>query len=303
MIYSSPELKVHAKLTYVERKIGREHRGYVHISTGNYHPRTAKFYTDLGLITTHALYVHDAKYLFDQMEKMDDAEDFSPVLADDGEFSKGFKCWSVAPAKLHDQIISWIDREAAHAKAGRPAGIRAKMNGLVESEVIEGLYRASDAGIDVDLFVRGMCCLRPQVKKLSEHIRVRSIVDKYLEHSRIFIFENGGEREVYLSSADWMPRNFFKRIEIAVPVLNPAIIEYLSNVVWKVYDADNMRARECSPEGLYTKVMPLGQPNHRSQFEFEKLTIPSFRTHKPTAAPAPETPAAPQDSPSSRAPK
>ena len=267
VIYSSPDLKVHAKLTYVERKVGKGIKKYVHVSTGNYHPRTARLYTDLGLITTNPSMATDARHLFDVMEQLEDKEELSLT---------GFKSWFVAPDNLHEQIIAWINGEADHALAGRPAAIRAKMNGLVEESVIEALYKASQAGVKVDLIVRGMCCLRPGVPGMSENIRVRSIVDKYLEHSRFFIFENGGDRRVWLSSADWMPRNFFKRIELAVPVKNPKMIDYLSNLVWSYYDLDNSRAHECDSEGIYRRVISPGQVTFRSQSAFELLDVPTF---------------------------
>lgn len=266
VIYSSSDLKAHAKLTYVARKVGKQVKQYVHVSTGNYHPRTARLYTDLAMLTTKPAIAADAKRLFEATE----------ALERDDELVFDFKTWVVAPDNLHEEVVRWIDNEATMAKEGKPAGIRAKMNGLVEESVIEALYRASRAGVKVDLIVRGMCCLRPGVPGLSDNIRVRSIVDKYLEHSRILIFENGGNRKVWLSSADWMPRNFFRRIELAVPVVNPKMIDYLSNVVWNYFDRDNAKARECDSEGIYSRMFDLGDETFRSQFEFENLEVPNF---------------------------
>jgi polyphosphate kinase len=177
---------------------------------------------------------------------------------------------------LHERVIEWIENETRNALEGKTAGIRAKMNGLVEKSVVEALYRASQAGVPIDLIVRGMDCARPHVPGLSERVRVRSIVDKYLEHSRVFIFENGGDRKVWLSSADWMPRNFFRRIELAFPILNPAMIEWISNVFWGVYDRDTLRARECMPDGRYERILGWGRPDFRAQFAFEELKIPAF---------------------------
>jgi len=300
VIYGTTEIKIHAKLTLVEREEGRGSRGYVHISTGNYHPKTARLYTDLGMITTTASYVEDARTLFDTFEKMDEEEDWD-LLSQPEKFSGRFKTWVVAPAALHERIIGWIRSETANAKAGKPSGIRAKMNGLVESRVIQALYEASQAGVRVDLIVRGMCCLRPGVPGLSENIRVRSIVDKYLEHSRVFIFENGGERQIWMSSADWMPRNFFKRIELAVPVLNESMKTWILDEFWEYYIRDNVRARECTPEGEYVRVLPWGQPDVRAQFHFEKTTMPDFGKVK-AARPSPAAPA-PTPSPESPSPE
>lgn len=277
VVFGTPEIKIHAKLTYVERKAtAAAARGFVHISTGNYHPNTARTYTDLGLLTSHPAYCQDARHLFNSLEKMDENDDFT-ALTEAEAFSNGFKCWSVAPDNLHDRTIEWIDNETRNALQGRSSGIRAKMNGLVESSVIEALYRASSAGVKVDLMVRGMCCLRPGVPGLSDNIRVRSLVDKYLEHSRLFIFENAGNRQVWISSADWMPRNFFRRIEIAVPILNPQIITHISDVIWETYNLDNVKMRESDSQGIYQHVrLPEGAEKKRAQLIFEGLNPPDF---------------------------
>jgi polyphosphate kinase len=292
VIYGTPEIKIHAKLTLVEREEGRGRKGYVHISTGNYHPRTARYYTDLGLITTSANFVEEARTLFDTFEKMDEAEDWD-LLSQPERFANRFKTWVVAPTALHERIIGWIKNETENARAGKPSGIRAKMNGLVEGRVIEALYEASQAGVRVDLIIRGMCRLRPGVPGLSENIRVRSIVDKYLEHSRVFIFENGGDRKIWLSSADWMPRNFFKRIELAVPVQNEAMKAWIIDEFWETYIRDNVRARECTPEGEYVRVLPWGQPDVRAQFHFEKTEMPSYGKPAPKLRPERPSPSAP----------
>lgn len=297
VIYGTPDIKVHAKVTYVERKQGTGKKGYVHISTGNYHPKTARSYTDIALITTHPAYCEDAKHLFDTFEKMEAADDYSP-LTEAEAFSVGFKTWTVAPDNLHDRVIEWIDNETRNALLGRESGIRAKMNGLVEPSVIEALYRASSAGVKIDLMVRGMCCLRPGVPGLSENIRVRSLVDKYLEHHRFLIFENGGARQAWISSADWMPRNFFRRIELAVPILNPRIIAYLADCIWGEYDKDNVRMRECDPNGEYVRATPQGEEIHRAQFSFESFTVPDFSNEPPS--PKDNAPARSPESPSKK---
>jgi polyphosphate kinase len=278
VVYGTPDIKVHAKLTYIERKAvraGDPHLEYVHIGTGNYHPKTARHYTDVGILSARPEYCSDARTLFDLFEKMDNEDDYS-LLARGDEFSSHFKLLAVAPAKLHERIISWIDAETEHAKAGRPASIKAKMNGLVEESVIEALYRASQAGVKIDLLVRGMCCLRPGIRGLSENIRVRSIIDKYLEHSRVFIFGNGGDEKVWISSADWMPRNLFRRVEIAVPVLDAKLAKYLSETFWPIYARDNVKARECTSDGRYTRHFHLGDEAARAQQEFERLEVPNF---------------------------
>jgi len=289
VVYGTPEIKVHAKLTYVERKMGSKTRNYVHLSTGNYHPITAKLYTDIGLITSNFEDAQDAKALFDLMEEMENKSDYS-LLNEPEKFTKAFKKWTVAPTRLREQIIEWIELEIQNAKSGKPSGIKAKMNGLVEEAVIQALYKASQAGVKIDLLVRGICCLRPGVPGLSDNIRVRSIVDKYLEHSRFFIFENGGDRKVYLSSADWMPRNFFRRIELAVPVKNPRLTTYIHDVIWATHSKDNVRSRECMYDGHYERIMNTGEVAVRSQFEFEKMEMPIFpvlEESHPKASPAP----------------
>ena len=285
VIYGTPDIKIHAKITYVEKRSASKHRGFVHLSTGNYHPNTARLYTDIGLMTSHPAYLADAKHLFDSFEAMEAQDDYSP-LTGAMAFSSGFRTWVVAPDNLHERVIEWIDNETRNAHLGRATGIRAKMNGLVEESVIEALYRASQAGVKIDLLVRGMCCLRPGVPGLSENIRVRSLVDKYLEHSRFFIFENGGARQAWISSADWMPRNFFRRIEVAVPILNPEIIAYLSDVIWTEYDQDNVRMRESDSFGEYRRVLGPGQETKRAQFVFEGLEVPEFPAVAPAAAAA-----------------
>jgi polyphosphate kinase len=210
--------KTHAKmLMVVRREAASEHeqspdlpasrlRRYVHLSTGNYHARTAKLYTDFGLFTCNDDITADVNDVFMQ-------------LTGPGRASKLKHLW-LAPFTLHKNILRAIRSEAAHAQAGRPARITAKMNALLEPEVITALYEASAAGVQIDLIVRGVCALRPGIPGVSENIRVRSIVGRFLEHSRVFHFLNDGKNDVYLSSADWMGRNFFGRVEACFPVLN-----------------------------------------------------------------------------------
>jgi polyphosphate kinase len=160
-----------------------------------------------------------------------------------------------APKDMHKSVLEWIARETAHARAGRPSGIKAKMNALVDPKVIAALYEASQAGVPVDLIVRGICCLKPGVAGLSETIRVRSLVGRFLEHSRTFVFENGGERQVWLSSADWMPRNFFRRVETAFPVEEPALAQQVVDVLDTMLK-DNVRARVLKEDGSYERLKP-----------------------------------------------
>ncbi len=287
VIYGTSDLKIHAKMTYIERdgrKAGDPSRHYVHVGTGNYHPITAKIYTDLGVMSSRKEYWKDAKKLFEYFELMDANEDYA--LLKEQSFKDSFKNWVVAPAMLREKIIEWIGIEAENAKKGKPAYIRAKMNGLVEKSTIEALYAASAAGVKIDLLVRGMCCLRPGVPGLSENIRVRSIIDKYLEHSRVFIFENAGKPKVWISSADWMPRNLFRRVELAVPIVDPAISEYICETYWGIYSADNMKSRECLPDGRYIRDFSQREKNIRAQFVFEDLEVPSFP--KPSTFPKPQ---------------
>ncbi|MFZ0573047.1 MAG: hypothetical protein WAM02_00005, partial [Candidatus Cybelea sp.] len=162
----------------------------------------------------------------------------------------------VAPVTLHRELIARIDRETEHARAGRPAGIRAKINAITEGDVVRALYRGSQAGVPIDLMVRGMCVLRPGIPGVSENIRVRSIVGRFLEHSRIWVFENGGELETIIASADWMGRNLDRRVELAVPVLDPVMAETLASQILAVLLADNVKSRELQGDGSYTRLSP-----------------------------------------------
>lgn len=281
VVYGTPDIKIHAKLTYIERKGTKNSppREYVHIGTGNYHPTTAKFYTDLGILSARPEYFSEARNLFNLFEQMDNNDDYS-LISRSHEFASNFKHWVLAPANLQKEIINWIQTETDNAKKGLPAFIYAKMNGLVEHGVIEALYKASQAGVKIDLLVRGMCCLRPGVKGLSENIRLRSIVDKYLEHSRVFIFGNSGLPKVWISSADWMPRNLFRRVELAVPVIDPLIADYLLKTYWNIYAKDNVKARECMSDGRYIRKFELETESVRAQERFEQIEVPNFTPSK-----------------------
>jgi polyphosphate kinase len=233
-------------------------RRYVHLGTGNYNPTTSRFYTDLSLLTCRPDFGEDATNLFN-------------LLTGISQF-QGLRRLVVAPFELHETMLSLIQRETENARNKLPARIVAKMNALVDERIIEALYRASQAGVQIELIVRGICCLRPGLKGLSETIRVRSIVDRFLEHSRVYYFENACQPQVFLSSADWMPRNFFRRVEIAVPVLDGVLRERITSEVLGLCLADNVKARLLQPDGTYRRDAPArGQRAVRSQAEFMQL--------------------------------
>jgi polyphosphate kinase len=242
VVYGFANQKVHAKTLLVVREDEDGLRRYMHFGTGNYNEKTALLYTDLSLFTCRPELGTDDAQLFNALTGFSKITDYEDL-------------W-VAPVTLHRELISRIDRETEHARAGRPAGIRAKINAITESDVVRALYRASQAGVPIDLLVRGMCVLRPGVPGLSENIRVRSIVGRFLEHSRIYVFENGGDREVHVASADWMGRNLDRRVELSVPVLDPLIAETLNAQILTVLLADNVKSRELLSDGSYQRLSP-----------------------------------------------
>ena len=237
VIYGVVGFKTHAKMLLVVRREDGGLRRYVHLSTGNYHPRTAKQYTDFGLLTVNEEICADVDAVFKQLTGLGRARSLNHL-------------W-VSPFTLHERTTTAIKREIRHARAGKPAHVIAKMNSLLERKVIESLYAASQAGVKVDLLVRGVCALRPGIPGLSENIRVRSIVGRFLEHTRIFYFLNGGAEDVYLSSADWMERNFFRRIELCFPLLDPRLKQRVIKEGLKMYLADNSQAWEMDANGNY----------------------------------------------------
>ena len=237
VIYGVVGYKTHAKMMLVVRREDGGLRRYAHLSTGNYHPRTAKLYTDFGLLTANEEICADVDALFMQLTGL-------------GRVRKLNHFW-MSPFTLHERMVAAIQREMRHAKAGKPAHVIAKINSLLEPKVIDALYAASRAGVKIDLIVRGVCALRPGVPGLSEHIRVRSIVGRFLEHSRIFYFLNDGAEDVYLSSADWMARNFFRRIELCFPVLDAKLKQRVIKEGLKTYLADNSQAWDMDSEGHY----------------------------------------------------
>ncbi len=242
-------LKTHCKLALlVRRDPDGVVRRYAHVGTGNYNPVTARFYTDISLLTADPRYTKAVQHVFDYLTAEAEAEEdaYLPL--------------QVAPLTLARHVLELIGRETEHAKAGRPARIVAKMNGLLEPKTIDALYEASEAGVEIDLIVRGMCALRPGVKGLSETIRVRSIVGQYLEHSRIFQFENGGEREVFCGSADWMTRNLYERCEVVFPIEEPKLAARVSDEILGSYLRDNQKARLLKADGDYVRVSRKGEP-------------------------------------------
>ena len=232
-------LKTHCKLAMlVRRDEDGVTRRYCHLGTGNYNPVTARFYTDLSLLTSDPQITERVHMVFNYLTAHAEIDDYRPLL--------------VAPLTMAESFLGLIRREQEHAQAGRPAHIIAKMNALLEPSVIEALYAASQAGVEIDLIVRGLSILRPGVKGLSERIRVRSIVGRFLEHSRIFHFANGGNDETYLGSADWMPRNLFERCEVVFPVRDPGARARIHNEILPAYLADTVKARLQQPDGSYS---------------------------------------------------
>ncbi|MGV6816219.1 MAG: polyphosphate kinase 1 [Thiotrichales bacterium] len=240
VVYGVVGHKTHAKMLLIVRRERGKLKRYVHLGTGNYHAGTAKAYTDTGLITADSAMGNDVHRVFQQLTGL-------------GRVPRPRKLLQ-APFTLHKAMLKKIEREAEHAREGRPAHIKARMNSLVEPEIIAALYRASEAGVKIDLLIRGVCCLRPGVKGVSDHIRVRSVMGRFLEHSRVFYFENSGESELYCSSADWMPRNFFRRIETCFPIENPILKQRVIRETLDAYFADNQQAWQLKSDGSYHRI-------------------------------------------------
>jgi polyphosphate kinase len=260
VVYGLVGLKTHCKTTLVVRREDHALKRYVHIATGNYNPVASCTYTDLGLLTADEEIGADATEFFNYLTGYSAQHEYRQLL--------------VAPVNLREKVMAMIEREAAHAKAGRPARIVAKLNRLADSYMIQTLYEASQAGVEIDLIVRGICMLRPGVPGLSENITVRSIVGRFLEHSRVFYFANDGSEELYIGSADWMPRNLNRRVEVVVPIKDPSLKTYLKEDLLSAYLRDNVNARELMPDGSYQRVTPTEEVGFDSQMYFEG----SFRT-------------------------
>jgi polyphosphate kinase len=258
VVYGLVGYKIHAKICLIVRREERQLRRYVHLATGNYNPNTARQYTDLSYFTCRPAFGEDATNLFNLLTGICQFQPMRKLL--------------VAPFDMHGRLMELIEREAKHARAGLPARIAARMNSLVDERTIEALYAASQAGVKIDLLVRGICCLRPGIKGLSANITVRSVVDRFLEHSRVWCFENACHPEAYITSADWMPRNFFRRIEAGFLVEDGRIVDRLISEMMAISFADNTKAHELQADGTYQRLAPKkGEPLHRSQMEFIAL--------------------------------
>jgi polyphosphate kinase len=256
VVYGSVGLKTHCKVTLVVRREEHGLQTYTHISTGNYNPTTSRVYTDIGLLTSDSAIGDDASDVFNFLTGFSIQKEYSRLM--------------VAPLNLRQRMMNLIKRETAHALAGRPAHIAAKINRLTDLPIIEALYEASQAGVKIDLIVRGGCILRPGEPGLSQTVHVRSIVGPFLEHSRIFYFGNGGDEEVYIGSADWMARNLDRRVEVVTPVMDPQLKKYLKDTVLAAYLRDNVKARVMNSDGSYEP--PVVGPDEKpfnSQLFFE----------------------------------
>jgi polyphosphate kinase len=246
--------KTHCKATLVVRREGKQLRRYVHVSTGNYNTVTAKIYTDIGLFTCHPDFGNDVSALFNILTG------FNSWTAGDmltpETVASMFRKFMISPVTTQETLLRLIDRESKKSTPKMPGRIIAKLNALVDTKIIRKLYEASQAGVRVDLLVRGICCLRPGVPGISENIRVISILDRFLEHSRIYYFHNGGSPEIYSGSADWMPRNFKKRAEILYPIENTELKARIIKEILITYLNDNVKARLMQPDGSYVRVKP-----------------------------------------------
>lgn len=245
VVYGLLGLKTHAKTTLIVRREGDRLKRYVHLATGNYNPATSTVYTDLGLLTCAESIAEDVSNLFNYLTVYHEPKHINKAL--------------IAPINLRQRMFEMIDREIDHAKLGRKARIIAKINRLADQDIVNRLYEASQAGVEIDLIVRGVCTLRPGIPGLSDRIRVRSIVGRLLEHSRVYFFENGGDHQVYIGSSDWMPRNLDRRVEVVVPVDDPQLRDFLKEEYLPSYLRDNVKARVLQPDGTYLKPEAAGE--------------------------------------------
>jgi polyphosphate kinase len=272
VVYGLVGFKIHCKTTLVVRRDPDGIRRYLHLGTGNYNPTTARIYTDLGLFTCRPELGEDATNLFN-------------LLTGICQFQATHR-FLIAPFEMHPRMLELIGRETENARRGVPARIIAKMNSLVDREVIEALYRASQAGVQIDLIVRGICCLRPGVPGISETITVRSIVGRFLEHSRIFYFENACQPQIFVGSADWMPRNFFRRIELVFPIEDGVLRDRIKRELLDGQLGDNVKARILQPDGTYRiRALKPGEAACHSQEDFIALATGATRMWKRTRQP------------------
>lgn len=273
VVFGFVGLKTHCKVALVVRRDeDNVIRRYIHLGTGNYNPQTARVYTDIGLFTGHNDFAEDATALFNYLTGYAELPQWRKLL--------------VAPSRLQTVMIEKIEREAANQRAGKPARLLVKLNGILEPAVVKALYRASQAGVKIDIACRGICSLRPGIPGVSDTIRVISVVDRFLEHSRIFYFENAGNPEVYVGSADWMDRNLSRRVEVVFPIEQPELKQRVIDIL-KVTLADNVKARELLADGTYRRVKPAeGVPPLRSQLKF--LEMASEAGNRPATQPSTE---------------
>ncbi|MBU0655099.1 MAG: polyphosphate kinase 1 [Gammaproteobacteria bacterium] len=242
VVYGVVGYKTHAKLCLVVRREHNRLRRYAHLGTGNYHPGTARLYTDFGLLTCQPDITEDVHKVFHMLTGLGRMRDLKHLLE--------------SPFTLHQTILDKINRETEHAHAGKQALIRARMNALIEPQIIHALYQASQAGVKVELVVRGVCCLRPGIPGVSSNIHVRSVMGRFLEHPRVFYFLNDGQEELYCSSADWMPRNFFRRVEVAFPILDETLRQRVIHEAFELHLQDNTQAWELQADGIYLRQQP-----------------------------------------------
>jgi polyphosphate kinase len=260
VVYGLLGLKVHCKVIMVVRKEGDGIRRYLHLGTGNYNAVTSMIYEDLGLFTCDEAIASDVTDLFNHLTGYSTKHDFKKLL--------------VAPINLRAGLESVVQREIEHARAGLEARLIFKINAIVDPRFIALLYEASQAGVKVDLLVRSMCCLRPGIKGVSDNITVTSIVGRYLEHSRLYYFYNGGKEEIYLGSADLMQRNLDHRVEVVFPIENPSQIQHLRKDILEAYLQDNSRARVMQSDGTYTRLAPKEKENKMDVQEWLMIPLP-----------------------------
>ncbi|MFM7600873.1 MAG: polyphosphate kinase 1 [Pseudanabaena sp.] len=262
VVYGLKNLKTHTKTALVIRQEGDHLIRYLHIGTGNYNPKTARFYSDLGIFSCNDDLGADLTDLFNYLTGYSRQSEYRKLL--------------VAPVNMREKFLKLIQREIEHQKQGYPSYIIAKMNSLVDPEIISALYEASQVGVNIDLIIRGICCIRPKVKGLSDRIRVISVIGRFLEHSRIFYFSNGGEEQVYIGSADWMPRNLDARVEVITPVEEGSLVKELKQIL-EIVLADNRQAWDLKADGTYIQRVPNdGEPEMSSQKHFMSQGRPEF---------------------------